>query len=299
MQAAPRSLDRFALFLMVFLCASWGFNQVTAKLALAEIPPLTQASARSAIGMVLVGAVAFWRYPKLLRPDGTLAGGLLCGFFFALEFIALFIGLQWTSASHAILFLYTAPFFVALGLRFVAPDERLSRLQWAGLCLSFVGVALALGVDVGSRQQFWGDVLSLLAGAFWGATTLVVKGSRLKYVPAEKALLYQLGVSAILIGVAAWAAHETVPTRLSPLVALCFAYQCVWVVSVTFVLWFWMMVRYRAGELSALTFLTPIFGVLAGAAILGERLTLGFAGAVVLVAAGIAMVNWPVREQRA
>jgi drug/metabolite transporter (DMT)-like permease len=63
-----------------------------------------------------------------------------------------------------------------------------------------------------------------------------------------------------------------------------------------FLLWFWMVRTYRAGELSALTFLTPIFGVLAGWLLLGEMLSPGFIFAVACVAAGIAMVNWPAKK---
>jgi drug/metabolite transporter (DMT)-like permease len=296
MTPALRPLDRVATLVMLMLCASWGLNQITAKYALLDIPPLTQAALRSALCSVLFGAFALWRHPRLLMADGTLVGGVLSGVLFGAEFIVLFLGLQWTTASHAILFLYSAPLFVALGLRFVAPDERLTRLQWIGLVVSFAGVALALGVASVTPTQLLGDALSLLAGALWGATTLVIKGSRLKATKPEKVLLYQLVVSAFVIGAAAVFAGEHLPTRLSPLVALCFAYQVIWIVCVTFFLWFWLIGRYRAGELSAFTFLTPVFGVLASVVLMGDPLTPGFLVAVALVTAGILLVNWPVRK---
>jgi drug/metabolite transporter (DMT)-like permease len=293
MANSVRPLDRVAVLVVLLLCASWGFNQITAKYALTEIPPLTQAAMRSGFAALVVGAFALWRPPRLIASDGTLAGGLLCGLLFGIEFIVLFVGLQWTTASHAILFLYSAPFFVSLGLLFIAPDERLSRLQWFGLFLSFCGVAVALGVASVSRLQLIGDALSLLAGALWAGTTLVVKGSRLKLARPEKVLLYQLVVSTFVIGAAAIIAGERLPTHVSPLVAFCFAYQTFWIVSVTFFLWFWLIARYRAGELSAFTFLTPVFGVLASVILMGDPVTPAFLGAVALVAGGILLVNWP------
>ena len=293
MQAAPRHLDRFGIFVVVFLCASWGLNQVTAKIAMVDIEPMTQAALRSLFGSILLGGWAFWRYPDLLKRDGSLWSGLACGVAFGAEFVALFIGLQWTTASHAILFLYAAPFVVALGLHWILPSERLNRRQWIGLVLSFLGVAIALRVSATSRDMLIGDALSLVAGVLWGATTLILKGTNLRYVRAEKALLYQLFISIFVLGGFAIARGEHLPTHISPLTAAAFAYQTIWVVCLTFALWFWMIRRYRAGELSAFTFLTPLFGAAAGHFIMGDEITPGFAAAVALVAVGIMMVSWP------
>ena len=71
------------------------------------------------------------------------------------------------------------------------------------------------------------------------------------------------------------------------------AYQAIWVVSVTYVVWFALIVRYSANRLSAFTFLTPIFGVAAGHLVLDEPLTVPFAIAVAFVALGLVLVNRP------
>jgi drug/metabolite transporter (DMT)-like permease len=72
-----------------------------------------------------------------------------------------------------------------------------------------------------------------------------------------------------------------------------FAYQAVWVVSVTFVVWFAFIVRFSASRLSVFTFLTPLFGVATGHLVLNEPLTPAFALAVALVAGGLLLVNRP------
>ena len=69
------------------------------------------------------------------------------------------------------------------------------------------------------------------------------------------------------------------------------AYQTVWVVSLTFVVWYALVRRYSANRLSAFTFLTPLFGVAAGHLVLGEPLTPAFAAAVAMVAGGLVLVN--------
>lgn len=297
MIAEPRHLDRVAILIMIGLCLSWGFNQIAAKVALADIPPLTQAGLRSLGGSVVLGVFGFWREKDLLKADGTLAAGVFAGVLFAGEFVALYLGLQWTSASHAVLFLYSAPFFVALGLLILVPQERLNRIQWIGLTLAFAGVALALGVSgSASREVLIGDLLCLVGGALWAATTIAVKTTNLRYAPPVKTLLYQLAISTPLLLAGAWAMGERWPAAISTLSAWSMTYQTFWVVSVTFLLWFWMVRTYRAGELSAFTFLTPIFGVIAGWLLLGDKLSTGFITAVVCVAAGIAMVNWPTKK---
>jgi drug/metabolite transporter (DMT)-like permease len=294
MQSPVRPLDQVGTLLMVGLCASWGLNQVAAKVALADIPPLTQAAWRSVGATLILGALGLWREPTLFARDRTLLAGIFCGVCFALEFVALYIGLQWTSATHAVLFLYAAPFFVALGLPWIIPSERLSVVQWLGLGLSFVGVALALGVSGQiSREMLIGDVLTLIAGALWGATTLIIKATPLRTARPTKVLLYQLAVSAIVLGVGVLLFREHVPTQVSAMSWASLAYQTLWVVCITYSSWFWMISHYRAGELSAFTFLTPIFGVAAGYFLLGEQIAPSFAIAVALVAGGILLVNWP------
>jgi drug/metabolite transporter (DMT)-like permease len=289
-----RPLDSIGTLIIFGLCASWGLNQVAAKVALADIPPLTQATLRSVGATLVLGAIGIWREPTLFQRDRTLLAGIICGICFALEFVALYIGLQWTSATHAVLFLYSAPFFVALGLPLITPTERLTLLQWAGLALSFIGVALALGVSGQiSREMFYGDLLTLIAGALWGATTLILKGTNLRAARPIKALLYQLAVSAIVLGIGILLFRERVPMQISGLSWGSLAYQTFWVVCITYMGWFWMISHYRAGELSAFTFLTPIFGVAAGHFLLGDAIAPGFAVAVALVAGGILLVNWP------
>ena len=136
-------LDLLAVVLLLLCCTLWGLNQVAAKVALADVPPLTQAALRSAGAAVLVLIWARWRGIALFERDGTLRGGLLAGTLFAAEFACIFVGLQFTSASRMVVFIYVAPFVVALGMPLVSRGERLSGVQWVGLATAFAGVAWA------------------------------------------------------------------------------------------------------------------------------------------------------------
>ena len=123
--------------------------------------------------------------------------------------------------------------------------------------------------------------------------TLTVKATRLSSVPAAKVLLYQLAVSAVLLALAAFLTGESLPMRLSLVPAASLLYQTIWVAGVTYLIWYWLLRQYHAGELSAFTFVTPLMGVLAGHFLLGDAMESGLVLAVALVLGGIILVNRP------
>jgi len=290
-----RPLDALAVTVMLILCLTWGFNQVAVKLAIHDIPPLIQSASRSFIAAIFVGLWTQARGIALFKRDGTLLPGLAAGFLFALEFLLIYRGLIWTTATRATLFIYLAPFFVVIGSRWFVPGDRFHPSQWFGLALSFAGIAVAFGLPTPATDphQILGDLMMVGAAAAWAPTTLVIKASALNRVSAEKTLLYQLSVSAPLLAIGALVFGEHIETMPSALALGAIAYQIVWVVSVTYLVWFVLIVRYSAARLSAFTFLTPLFGVAAGHLVLREPLTPPFALAVALVAVGLVLVNRP------
>jgi drug/metabolite transporter (DMT)-like permease len=289
---AQRPLSAAAIVVVLLLCVSWGFNQVSVKLALPDFPPLMQAAIRSAGALVVVMIGVRIRGLEVFRRDGTLAAGVFTGVLFALEFVFINIGLTLTTATRAIIFLYTTPFFVSLGASALL-DERLSTVQWAGMALSFSGVIAAIGIpqaDVDSHVMI-GDLLLIGGAMAWAGTTLVFKATRLVKAPAEKAMVYQLAISAPLLFVFAWLSGERMTHWPGAVALAAFTYQTVWVVGCTFLIWLVLMKSHPAGKLSAFTFITPLFGVAAGHFVLHEPLSPGFAVAVVLVIAGLVLVN--------
>ena len=293
-KSAGRPLSLGAVALMVVLCLSWAFNQIAVKLALPEIPPMLQATIRSAGALPVLLLFARLRGVQVFARDGTMAPGLIAGVMFGVEFVLIFNGLLYTSVSRAVVFLYTAPFFVALGSALFL-GERLRAPQWAGLALCFTGVALAIGVPQANvdAKVLLGDLMEVGGGALWGATTIVAKATRLRFAPPEKALGYQVAISVPVLGLAAWLAGETIARAPGPFALSLMAYQAIWVVGTTFTLWFALVQTYSASKLSAFTFITPLFGVVASYFILHDQLTSVFGVAALLVIAGLFLVNRP------
>lgn len=293
-------LDATAVLSLLLCCVLWGFNQVAAKVAIAEIPPLLQAGMRSLGAAALVALWSRARGVRLLQRDGTLPGGFWAGALFAAEFACIFIGLQFTTASRMVVFIYLSPFIVALGMHFIAHVERLRPLQWLGLLAAFAGVASAFAEGfsqpAAGPRQWLGDLLGVAAAVLWAGTTLVIRATRLSSAAAEKTLLYQLVVSGVALTAAGAALGEHWRAVVSGTAWAAFGFQVVIVTFASYLVWFWLVRHYPATRLASFTLLTPIFGLLAGAFVLHEPVTPRLLFALGTVVFGIAMVNRPARR---
>ena len=292
MSAERKPLDATAFSVMVLLTALWGCQQVAIKLTAPDVSLVMQAGIRSILATLLLVAWARLRAIPLLARDGTLGAGVLAGVLFGGEFVFIYAGLAHTAASRMVVFIYLAPIFTALGLQAFVPGERLAPLQWLGAALAFAGVALAFSDGFAGAGGTWlGDLFGIVAAALWAATTVLIRATGLARVTATKTLFYQLLVSALMLPLASMAMGEKGVVALTPLALASLAYQGVIVAFASYLAWFWLLTRYLAGRLAVFSFLTPLFGVLAGVLVLGESLTPSFALAALLVGAGIVLVN--------
>jgi drug/metabolite transporter (DMT)-like permease len=285
---------------MILLCAIWGFQQITIKIAIEGVSPVLQSGIRSLAGLVLLTLWARWRGLPLLNNDGTLRMGLLAGFLFALEFIFIYVGLAHTTASRMIVFLYTAPCMTVLGLHWFVPGERLGWRHFSGIALAFAGLAVGfLGEGGTTENTLVGDLLGLLAAIGWAATTVLIRATGLSKISATKVLWYQLAISAVVMLPLSPLMGEAGIVSLNALttpVLLALAYQGVIVAFASYLAWFWLLQRYIVGRMMVFSFLTPIFGVAFGVLFLDDPLTPSFLFAAGCVAMGIVLVNLPQKK---
>ncbi len=288
-------LDTLAIVLLVLCCAFWGFQQILIKFAVAEIPPLWQATLRFWGATVLLWLWCLGRGVPLFDRDGTLKAGLLAGLLFAGEFASIYLGLMHTSASRLTVFLYTSPFVVALLLPRVVPGETLRRVQWIGLAMAFLAVTLAFGggfmQGTPLTAQWRGDALGLAAGILWGLTTLTIRSTVLSEASAEKTLFYQVGVTALVAPMLSLGLGESWTFGYSALAWGSLGLQTAVGAFATYLTWMWMLRHYPATQMATFTFLTPVFALVFGVVLLGEALTLHLVLALVGVVVGIVLVN--------
>ncbi len=290
-----KALDAKASGLMIILCMIWGLQQVILKMAAPDITPLMQIALRSGLAAVLLLPLLYLdKASQLFNRQNLKAGGLVA-FLFSLEFFLLAQALQWTSASHAVVLLYTAPIFVALGLHWKLPSERLSLLQWGGIAIAFLGIVVTFirgqpATSAPEQQMLWGDLLALAASIAWAATTITVRLSSLAQAAVTQTLFYQLAGSFVLLsGLAIMLGQASI--HFTPLVIGSLAFHTLIVSFASFLVWFWLLRNYLASRLGVFSFLTPLFGMAFGVGLLGEHIELNFVIGSALVLLGIVVVS--------
>jgi len=245
--------------------------------------------------LLLLPLVLLDQKSQLMNPK-NLKAGTLVAVLFSLEFFLLAQALQLTSASHAIVLLYTAPIFVALGLHWKLPSERLTLLQWTGIGIAFIGIVVTfirpqqIGVNTFQQQMLWGDLYALAAAIAWAATTVTVRLSSLAQAAVTQTLFYQLAGSFILLlGLAFFLGQAVV--QWTPLVIGSLAFHTLIVSFASFLAWFWLLRNYLASRLGVFSFLTPLFGIIFGVWLLDENIEANFIFGTALVLLGILVVS--------
>ena len=293
--SSRQALDSKASGIMFGLCILWGLQQVVLKLAAPDISAVMQIALRSGFSALMV-------YPMIKLAKGTslwgrdyLPAGILVGLLFAAEFFLVAQALRFTSAAHTVVLLYTAPIFVALGLHWKLPSERLSLIQWLGIACAFFGIVIAFlfrptASQAAASSALWGDALALLAGVLWAATTIAVRLTKLAEAPATQTLFYQLFIAFfVLLPVAFFMGQATIHWSVLSLTSLLF--HTVVVSFASYLIWFWLLKKYLASQLGVFSFLTPIFGMCFGVVLLNEHLELNFLVGTCFVLMGVMVVS--------
>ncbi|MEK7367611.1 MAG: DMT family transporter, partial [candidate division NC10 bacterium] len=291
----PSRLDAKGMAVVVCLCAIWGANQVAVKVGNSGLAPIFASAVRSVIAGALVAGWCLLSRTPLWHRDRTALHGLVLGIIFGVEFMLIYVGLNHTTASRGVLFLYAAPFFVAAGAHWLLPQEPLTRRKLLGLCLAFAGLVATFAdrLQGPSTGRLLGDLLLLGGGALWAAATLYLKGIVGDRMTPAQMLFYQLAVSAILLLLGALSWEDPLVFDPRPTVLWAVLYQSVIVAFASYLVWFSLLSRYPASGLSGFTFFTPLFGVLAGALLLREPLGPGLLLGAALVSTGMVLVNRP------
>lgn len=288
-------MDRSGASFLIAFSALLGLNQVCIKIVNEGMEPSFQAGLRSLCAFFVVLLLAVILRKRLSLTDGSLIPGIGAGVLFGFEFLFLFKALDLNSVARVTVLFYTMPAWLALGAHVFIPGERLTKLKLCGLLLAMVGVGVTVSNQsemANGQSELLGDFLCLFAAGCWAGIALLARATPLKRSSPEMQLLYQLAVSAPILLVAAAFQAEWLrePTLLHWSI---FSFQVIIVISVGFLLWFWVLSIYPVADMAVFSFLAPVFGVLFGWVLLGENISINLLLALTFIAAGIVLVNWP------
>ncbi len=283
-------MDIRSLIMGLAFVLMWSSAFATARLIVADAPPLLALSARFLIsgGIAVAIAATLGQSWRLTRPQArsvVIFGLCQNALYLGLNFVAM----QWIEASLAVIIAASLPLIVAL-LDWLVRGQRVAPLGLLGLILGMAGVGLIMGTRVQGGADPWGVLLCI-----GGATALAVATMSVRGASGGGNLLMIVGlqmlVGSLALGLAG-AVLERPVVNWTPSLLAAFAYQILIPGLAATLLWFRLVGRIGATRASTFHFLNPFFGVTIAALLLGETMgALDLAG-VVVVMVGILAVQW-------
>ena len=292
-QPLRRPLDLAGVWMLLGLALIFGTNNLLIKLGNEGLQPVFFASMRSLLAVAALIGWMLWR--RIAFRLDLWRGGLLVGAAFSAEFFLLFIALDNTTVVRASVIFYAMPIWLALAAHFLFPGERLTLSRAAGFLIGFVAVALVLATQAPGTaptdSTLMGDLAALAAGIFWASIILCVRLTRLQEAAPESQLFWQLLVSAPLLLALAPVYGGDWVRDFNAFQALIFVTHSLGAVAFGFVFWFWLLVRYPASAVASFSFLTPVLSAALGWLVLGEPVAAVTPLAVLMLVAGLWLIN--------
>lgn len=286
---STRPFDLLALVMGLAFAFMWSSAFTSARIIVAEAPPILSLALRFVLSgvLALIIARAIGQTGRMTRDQWKLTvvfGVCQNALYLGLNFVAM----QTVPASIAAIIASTMPLIVAL-LGWSLLKQRLSGLGWAGLAAGFAGVAIILGTRMTAGADLFGLLLCAIGVVGLAAATLVMRGAssggNLMQIVGLQMLVGAATLLPIGLMLETWAVTWT-----PPLIAALAYTTLIPGVTATFV-WFLLVERIGAVRAATYHFLNPVFGVAVAAALLGEDLSPWDLLGVAITTAGIFAVQ--------
>lgn len=276
---------------------------VASRFAVGEVPPLTLAMLRYAIGFACLAPFAWkslrgeWRYGAApagtSRPRDLLAMAALGIGQFGILIALLNFGLQHIAAAQAALIFSLFPLLTLL-LAAALGRESITPSLVLGVLLSIAGVAVSLAPKLGAPQaaHWWGE-LAVAGAACTGALCSVLYRPYLQRYPTVPVSAFAMLASVLFL--ALLALGEGWPSRVSTFSGPAWAAIAFIGVSsgIGYFWWLYALKHESPTRVTVFLALNPVTAALLGWALLGEALPLSALGALALIAAGLWLATRP------
>ena len=291
-EVQTRSIDTFGAASLIGFSLLLGINHIVIKLVNIGIQPIFFCGLRSLLAVFFI--ISWMRYKRI--PIEFFSAhwkmGVLAGLVFAAEFLCLFIALDYTTVVRNSIIYYSMPLWLSLMAHFLLPTETLSRTKILGLGFAFSGVVWAVLSKSNQKEEYTliGDFFAFGGALGWAAIILLARATDFSKIKPEMQLLWMVSVSTPILLIASLLFGDLVREfQLIHLLGLLF--QSLFVVTIGFIFWLWLLSIYPASGVASFAFLTPLFGILFGWWFLDEDINSNIIIAACLVVSGIYVIN--------
>jgi len=281
-----------AVVLATIINVLWGTNPIALKLVLRGLPPIGSAGIRFAIAAI---GVAIWCRATGIdaRPRrGEIPWLAAVGAIFVIQIATFTLGVYWGTASHSSVLLNTYPFFVVALAHFLIPGDRATLGKAAALVAAFSGIVVLFAGDWGAWRgtNLLGDVIQLSSAIILGGQVVFTKHAVARVHPG-RVVLYQMFTGGVAFLLFSFAFEGLAQARPGALSIGAVAYQGIFIGTICFTVWTWLIRHYSASLVAIFGFISPVVGVLLSALVLGEPITPALLLSAGLVAMGIVLAN--------
>lgn len=273
--------------LLTSLAAIFGLSFIFTNISVRDIPPLTVAASRLFIALLIMYPIMSFAGQKLPPAGRIWIFIFLSGLFGnALPFALVSWGQVKVEAGLSAIFMAVMPLATILLAQFLTADERINRWKMAGVLLGFLGIVVLMGrhslTSIG--DEVFRQLAILLAAICYAVNAIITR--KLTSLPKYSMVAALMLAASLLMLPASLVIDQ--PWKLSTDTNSILALLMLAIVStaIATILILTIIERCGATFLSQINFMVPLFGVLFGTLLLGERLAVNayIALAIILLA---------------
>ena len=272
MQKERKNLSFRAASLDLVLSFLWGGHPTALKVALPYAPPIRQGWMRFVISAIVI---LFWaRYKKvsLIPTKAEIKPLVQLGILFSVQLLFLNIGISKTSVSSSVILNSTYPIWVITLGHFFIKGDNFTFIKFSGVMIAYLGIIITYFDSFGNSSFLLGNSFCLASGFLLGVRTIfLAKGS--ESIAPLKLLMAQAFFGS-LIFILLSVIFESDPYKFSLILLTSILYQGAIVAGFNFIANIWLLKNYKPSQVTVIHLSQPIFGILIGYVVLGEKIGL-------------------------
>ena len=289
-------LTFLAAIFTAFLCIAFGANAIAIKICFTGLGSFTTAGFRFSIG-----ALAIFLWARITRRSFTIKKEqalqlLIISILFTVQLSMFYFGMSKTNASRGTLLINLQPFFVLFLAHYFIPGDTITKRKILGLFMGFAGMALVFSGRNGVTTDVQtGDIMILITAFLWASSTTYIKSIINAFDPFHIAF-YPMMFSIPIFFLSGFLWDRPMIGQIDLNIMISLLYQGLVTASFGLVAWNYLLRQYGAVSLHSFIFLMPVAGVLLGGLILEEPITINILLALLLIVAGILIINLKARK---